>query len=194
MSIEIKDLKKSFEDKKIFDGFSYVFPDKGIFALVGPSGIGKTTLLRTISGLDLDYTGEIIKGRSTFSFAFQEYRLFPELSALDNVIVPNFDKPTEKQTNICKNVLLDFGFRADELSLFPSELSGGMKQRVSLARAFVNSADVLLIDEPTKELDESNAKKVLERIKSEGNSRLVIIVTHNQGDIEYLNANCIEFK
>lgn len=194
MSIEIKDLKKSFEDKKIFDGFSYVFPDKGIFALVGPSGIGKTTLLRTISRLDLDYTGEIIKGRSTFSFAFQEYRLFPELSALDNVIVPNFDKPTEKQTNICKNVLLDFGFRADELSLFPSELSGGMKQRVSLARAFVNSADVLLIDEPTKELDESNAKKVLERIKSEGNSRLVIIVTHNQGDIEYLNANCIEFK
>lgn len=194
MSIEIKNLTKSFEDKKIFDGFSYTFPDTGIFALVGQSGIGKTTLLRIISGLDRDYSGEIIKGDLRFSFAFQEYRLFPELSALDNVIVPNFDKATEEQMNICKDILEDFGFTAKEFNLYPSELSGGMKQRVSLARAFVNSAEVLLLDEPTKELDDANAKKALERIKSEAKTRLVVIVTHNLSDIEYLDANIIEFK
>ena len=194
MSIEIKNLTKSFDGKKIFDGFSVIFPDKGIFALTGPSGIGKTTLLRMISGLDLDFSGDIIKNNLHFSFAFQEYRLFEQLSALDNVILPNFDKPTDEEKERCKAILSYFGFTNEEMPLFPSELSGGMKQRVSLARAFINSAPVLLLDEPTKELDEFNAKKVLDRIKNEGYKKLIIVVTHNQSDIEYLGAKCIELK
>lgn len=192
MSIKITNLKKSFEDKTVFDGFSYTFPQKGIFALVGPSGVGKTTLLRMISGLDNVYSGEILKDNITFSFAFQEYRLFPELSALDNVILPNFDKATEEQKKTAVECLTYLGFSKEEFSLYPNELSGGMKQRVSLARAFVNSADVLLLDEPTKELDDLNAKKVLDKIKAESEYRLIIIVTHNQKDLEYLDAICIE--
>ena len=194
MSIEIKNLTKSFDEKKIFDGFSFIFPDKDIFALVGPSGIGKTTLLRMISGLDSDFSGEIVKDGAYFSFAFQEYRLIEHLSALDNVVLANYDKATFEEKEKCRKTLLSFGFKEEELLLHPRELSGGMKQRVSLARAIENSAPVLLLDEPTKELDETNARKVLDRIRAEGDRRLVIIVTHNQSDILYLGANEIELK
>ena len=194
MSIEIKNLKKSFDDKIIFDGFTYSFPDKGIFALVGKSGIGKTTLLRLISGLDKDYSGEISITESSFSFAFQEYRLFPQLTALENVIFANFETNNTAEMEISKNTLLNLGFAEEELDLLPHELSGGMKQRVSLARAFVNSSKVLLLDEPTKELDANNAKRVRDTIIEEGKKRLVILVTHAPDEIDYLSATEIEFN
>ena len=194
MGIEIKNLKKSFDGKVIFDDFSYSFPDNGVFALIGPSGVGKTTLLRIISGLDSDFSGEILYDEKLFSFAFQEYRLFPGLNALDNVVFANFDKKTEAEEKMCSSILFELGFSEEDLLLLPGELSGGMKQRVSLARAFVNSSKTLLLDEPTKELDPSNAIKVLDRIKAEGRSRLVIVVTHSQEDVEYLGATRIEIN
>ena len=97
--LEIKNLSKSFDDKILFKNFSYSFSDRGIYAVVGESGIGKTTLLRMIAGLDKDYDGEIIGGGiGKVSFAFQEYRLFPWLSAIDNVIFAISDRKDEAVT------------------------------------------------------------------------------------------------
>jgi NitT/TauT family transport system ATP-binding protein len=188
-------LKKSFDEKIIFDNFSYSFPSTGVFALFGESGIGKTTLLRLIAGLDKNYDGTIeFEGISKVAFAFQEYRLFPTLTALENVFYANFDKKNEADLKKCQKALAELGFGESDMSLYPKELSGGMKQRVSLARAFLNDAPVLLLDEPTKELDEENVKRVIERISEEGKHRLVILVTHEFSDIEAVGAEIISLS
>lgn len=193
MSIVIKNLSKSFDTKQIFKNFSLEFPQNGVSMLSGESGVGKTTLLRMISGLDTDFSGEISGGGiKNCSVAFQEYRLFPTLSALDNLIFANHDKKTAENTKEALEMLLSLGFKEADAVLFPGELSGGMKQRVSLARAFLRKAPILLLDEPTKELDEENANRALEIIKNEAKSRLVILVSHNKADAEKLNAKIID--
>ena len=195
MSIIIKDLTKAFGKKTIFESFSYEFPDTGTFALFGESGIGKTTLLRLIAGLDKKYDGRIVfNGEHSVSYAFQEHRLFPTLTALENVFFANFDKKSEAEMLLCKKTLLDLGFSERDTELYPRELSGGMKQRVSLARAFVNDAPVLLLDEPTKELDEENVKSVIRKIREESTRRLVILVTHEQADIDATGATVVNLS
>ncbi len=191
--LKLTNITKSFGDKLIFNGFSYSFPEKGIFALVGESGVGKTTLLRLIGGLDTDFSGQISgSGRKNISMAFQEYRLFPTLSALENVLIGASNKPTEEERGAALELLLSLGFSKEDSFLLPEALSGGMKMRVSLARAVMRKAPILLLDEPTKELDEENKYSVLDVIKTEGEKRLVIMVTHNKRDTELLSANIIE--
>lgn len=195
MALEIKNLSKSFGKKRILENFSQIFEEKGIYSLTGESGAGKTTLLRLISGLDTDYSGEIVGGGfKNVSFAFQEYRLFPELSALDNVIFANNDKKSEAVINEAKEMLLRLNIDEKDMSLLPSELSGGMKQRVSLARAFLRRTPILLLDEPTKELDSQNATLVLKEIIKQGQERLVILVSHNIDDVDALSAVKIPIK
>ena len=189
MSLTISNVKKQFGKKVIFDDFSYQFPDVGIYAVVGDSGIGKTTLLRMISGLDSEYKGKITGGGfENVSFAFQEYRLFPALTALQNVVLPNTESADDSFVNSGKDLLSKFGFNNDEFDLLPSELSGGMKQRVSLARAFLRKTPILLLDEPTKELDNTLKEIIYDEILKESTKRLVILVSHNQEDLEKLNA------
>ncbi len=193
MAIKIRNLSKSFGKKRIFDKFSLDLPDTGAFALVGESGIGKTTLLRMISGLDKDFSGEISGGGiKNSAVVFQEYRLFPNLSALDNIIFANHDKKTEENENEAEKMLTSLGFSLEDTRLFPSELSGGMKQRVSIARALLRKSPILILDEPTKELDSENAEKMLTLVKKEAESRLVIIVTHTAEDVAFLEAEKIE--
>ena len=193
MNLEIKNLTKFFDDKCIFNNFSYSFKQKGIYGLVGDSGIGKTTLLRMIASLDKNYQGQIIGGGiGNVSFAFQEYRLFPTLSAIDNVVYAISDTKNEAVLNKAREIMLNLGITDEDQKLIPEELSGGMKQRVSLARAFIKEAPILLLDEPTKELDERNAKAVIEGIRKAGNDRLVIIVSHNPEDLSNLDATIIK--
>lgn len=187
MSLVIKNLQKSFGEKVIFNDFSYSFDECGIYALTGESGIGKTTLLRMIAGLDKGYEGEI-SGSGSVSLAFQEDRLFPVLTALENVIFAISDTKSEAVISDAKNMLTSLGINEKDFNLLPSELSGGMKQRVSLARAFLKDAPILLLDEPTGELDEDNAALVREIIKFEGERRLVILVTHSKKEISDLSA------
>ncbi len=195
MSLVINSVSKSFGEKLIFNNLSYEFKEHGIYALIGDSGVGKTTLLRMIAGLDTDFSGDIIGGGfKNVSFAFQEYRLFPELSALDNVIFANYDKKSEAVIKEAAEKLLRLGIKEADMNLLPIELSGGMKQRVSLARAFLRKSPILLLDEPTKELDAQNATDVIEEIKRQGESRLVIMVSHSEDDINELNAVKITIK
>ena len=193
MMLQIKDLYKSFGQKNIFDNFSYDFCDKEIYALVGESGKGKTTLLRLICGLDNDYRGKIIGGGiKNTSYAFQEPRLLPTINLIENVILANYDKIDEDNTKEARDMLLRLGFDENDLHLYPNELSGGMKQRASLARAFLRKAPILLLDEPTKELDSENASTVKSIIKEEALLRTVIFVSHNESDILYLEPKIIK--
>ncbi len=189
MSLKISNVSKAFGDKTLFQNLSFDFKDNGIYAIVGESGKGKTTLLRMISGLDSDYSGEIISGGiSNISFSFQEYRLFPQLSAIDNIIIALGELSDLKLRNSARSMLTRLGFYEGDAELLPAELSGGMKQRVSLARAFLRKTPILLLDEPTKELDEKIRAELYEIIKEEAESRLVIIVSHHAEDIDKLGA------
>jgi putative ABC transport system ATP-binding protein len=193
MALKIKNVTKSFNDKVILKNFSYEFPDKGIVAIIGESGIGKTTLLRLIAGLDKDYCGEILCGGSkNVSFAFQEYRLFDELTALENVVCAISSTKSEAVNSQAIELLQEVGFSTADMNLYPGALSGGMKQRISLCRAFMKKANILLLDEPTKELDRDNANKILDIITDISKERLVIIVTHSSNDLEYLSANLLQ--
>lgn len=192
MSLKLDSLTKRYGKKILFEGLSLSFSETGIFAVVGESGIGKTTLLRMIAGLDNDYSGVISDGGiGRVSVAFQEYRLFKQLSALDNLIYAISDIKNEAVSEKCKKMLLSLGFSENDLYLLPDELSGGMKQRVSLARAFLFDAPILLLDEPTKELDPSNADTVRKIIKEQSLTRLVILVSHNGEEIDKLGATKI---
>ena len=195
MSLSVKDIRKSFGEKIILDGFSYDFPDRGIVAVSGESGIGKTTLLRIIAGLDKDFFGEVIGGGiGKVSFAFQEHRLFPGLSAIENIALAIEDKPSSEVLDSARNMLGRLGFSDSDMQLRPSALSGGMKQRVSLARAFLLKKDILLLDEPTKELDSELAGTVREIISEISQDRLVIMVTHNDYEKRELATSSIEMN
>ena len=190
MSLRISSLTKKFGEKTILSKFSYDFSDKGIYAISGNSGIGKTTLLRIICGLDNDYEGEVISSGG-FSVAFQEHRLFSTLTALENVLAA-IEKPNKYDIIKAKALLGRLGFTKGEMLLTPDKLSGGMKQRVSLARAFMKESAIYLLDEATKELDERLKFIVLDIIKEYSKERLVILITHDPEDISYLGAEEIK--
>ena len=188
MTLKISNLSKSFGEKIIFNDFSFEFPRTGKCIITGTSGIGKTTLLRIIAGLDLDYHGKIENGGiPNVSFMFQEYRLFPTLSALKNVVAVT-DESAENEA-IATDLLFRLGFSVNDLKKKPKELSGGMKQRVAFARAVITPKPILILDEPTKELDDVTAKILSEIINEEAKKRLVIIVTHD--DISDISENSV---
>ena len=194
MKIDIQGLTKTYGKEPIIKDLSLSFSPVGLYIIKGDSGVGKTTLLRIIGGIDRKYTGYVTRlNPGDISFAFQEYRLFDSLNALENVSIGAHDTASFFRA---KRILSRLNFKNKEMYLSPNELSGGMKQRVSLARAFFHKGQVLLLDEPTKELDPDNVSCVLELIKEEANRRLVIMVTHKIEDIEALSsvATVIELK
>lgn len=193
MSLEIRNLTKTFGEKTIFRDFFYIFQDTGSYVLKGDSGAGKTSLLRIISGLDTDYSGEIIDGGiSKTSICFQEHRLFPQLSALANIIKLSFADASEENENKARDTLKRLGFSNEDMKLKPSKLSGGMKQRVAFARALLRNTPVLLLDEPTKEIDSDLSHEMIKMIKDEASRRLVITVTHRKDEWELLGNHFIE--
>ena len=176
MSLKINNLKKSFGDAEILNDFSFEFETSGAYIILGESGVGKTTLLRIIAGLDTEYVGTVENGGiANISFMFQEYRLFPALNALQNVLLAREGASADE----VEALLLQLGFKKEDLKKKPRQLSGGMKQRVAFSRAIMRHAPILLLDEPTKELDSDTAKNMLEIINEEAKKRLVIIVTHD---------------
>ncbi len=192
MPLILKKITKSFDHKILFSDFDYTFGEKGIYAITGESGIGKTTLLRMISGLDNDYSGEIVGGGfANTSVCFQEHRLFPTLTAIDNILEVSFKEKDEKAKSKAYEIMKRLRFTDGDMKLYPDELSGGMRQRIAFARAVLKDSKILILDEATKELDPALADIVLDIIKEQSSSRLVIIVTHKDAEIAELGATKI---
>lgn len=179
--LKLKNINKSFGKQKVLSDFSYSFPEKGIVAVMGPSGCGKTTLLRIIAGLEKYDSGTIEKNEKVnIAYVFQEARLFPAISALKNVEICCDDE--KKAKTLLEKVNL--GEFADYL---PEELSGGMKQRVSLARALSVDADIILLDEAFKSQDEDTRNMLYEIIRKFSENHLIIMVTHDIAEAEILS-------
>lgn len=138
--------------RKIFSDFSLEIEQGKITCLMGESGIGKTSLLRLTAGLIKPSKGMILTPNKKVSYVFQEPRLIPWYTVLENVLwVLNPDEK-KAQRYIALKLLEEVGLR-DSASLYPAQLSGGMKQRVSVARAFLHNPELLLMDEPFQGLD-----------------------------------------
>lgn len=169
--IKIENVTHAFGEKLLFSDFSLTLND-GIYALTGKSGSGKTTLIRIAAGLLKADKGQISVD-TPISVSFQENRLFPWYTALKNVsIVSNEAK--------AKEILSELGLE-DSLKKYPSELSGGMKRRVSLARALAADSKTILLDEPFAGLDDTTAQNTLSIIRKYSANKVVLISTHNIG-------------
>ena len=193
----IRSLSKRFGEQILFEDLSYPFPACGCVLITGDSGSGKTTLLRLLAGLDPVYSGQIEGFFGNVAVSFQEYRLFPRLTALQNVTELAFASCTQEQKKRARALLINFGFTADDCKKRPAELSGGMRQRVGIARALASEKPILLLDEPTKELDGELARTVRETIAEQAENRLVLLVSHNPADRAFFLATgageiCIE--
>lgn len=192
--LQIKDLSVSQEEKKLFSDFSLELKSNQIIGIKGPSGKGKTTLLNCIADVlpkdnTFVITGSIQKKSNIkISYVFQEHRLIPFISVLKNVMLP-LEKimPKDEAEQIAINYLKEFEllYKKDN---FPNELSGGEKQRVSLARAFAYPSDLLLMDEPFQSQDLQKKQKLILMTKNilQKESRAIIFVSHSEDELEQL--------
>lgn len=182
MSLILKDIRKSYDGNVIFDNFNIEFSEGNICCILGASGCGKTSLLNIIGGiLKPDYGNiEGIENKS-ISYIFQEPRLLPWKTVRDNIdfVLSREMDPSERKTKLDELLkLVDMESFAD---YYPSQLSGGMSQRVSLARAFALPSQIILMDEPLSGLDVSLKRNILNRFVGiwTNDRRTVIYVTHD---------------
>lgn len=198
-AIEVKGLCKRVSDATgeltILDDIHFTVSSGESIAITGPSGSGKSTLLGLLAGLDTPSSGDVIaQGESLFSmnedgraafrarhvgFVFQSFQLLPNLTALENVMLP-LELAGKEARLPALNILEKVGL-AHRLEHFPSTLSGGEQQRVSLARAFVQTPAILFADEPTGSLDEATGAKIIDLMFSLQKSMgaTLVLVTHD---------------
>lgn len=210
--IEIKNIHKSFGSLEVLKGVNLTVEKGEIVSIIGKSGAGKTTLLQIIGTLDKPNDGQvIINGKDVshlndnelakfrnkhIGFIFQFHQLLPEFTALENVMMPALianisEKEAEKRAI---ELLTDLGM-SERLTHKPNQLSGGEKQRVAAARAMMMSPDVILADEPSGSLDESNKRelhKLLLQMR-EQYGQTIIIVTHDK-ELAEISNRIIEIK
>ena len=179
MDIIVKKLNKAFGDKVVLSGFDFTVEEGSTTVVMGKSGIGKTTLLNCIAKL-IPYEGEIL-GVDGVSYVFQEDRLINHLTVYGNLdfsLSGKFSK--QERVEKIKEVLIDVELQ-DKASSYPSELSGGQKKRVALARAFLSPEKVLLMDEPMNSLDLGLKDRIFSVFNSLKNKyfKTVVFVTHD---------------
>ena len=199
--IQLSNLSKTFNNFKkvsVLKKVSYKFKKGKIYSLMGPSGSGKSTLLNLISLIDRPSSGSINIEKKQINFnesnkndilrankigiIYQQDNLLPDFTAIENIYLASLAAGNTKELSIskAKNLLKKVGLqnRSDH---YPSELSGGEKQRVSIARALINNPQIILADEPTGSLDLDTAKGIFEILKKQINpNRLIIFATHNR--------------
>ena len=187
--LKIKNITKDYGNVKVLDGFSMDCPDTGIVALMGSSGIGKTTLFNIIAGIEQADSGEIESTFKKISYKFQEPRLLSWLTARENMEAV---LPADRRNEAIK--WLDAVELSDSSDKYPHELSGGMQQRVALARALAYQGDLLLLDEPFSAVDSDTKHILIDLTKEYSKNHAVIIVTHDISEAEALNADIITIK
>ena len=191
--LELKNISKRFGEKQIISDLNLKVPEKQILAIVGPSGGGKTTLLRMLAGLETIDSGDIIyngeelpldelEKRNLLGFVFQDFQLFPHLTVLENLTLSpiktkNFTKEDAEKKAI--SLLTRLGL-AEHVNAYPYSLSGGQKQRVALARAMMIDPEIIGYDEPTSALDPElclEVEKLILQNRELGMTQ--IVVTHD---------------
>jgi len=179
----IENVSFSFGFKEILKNINFTLEKGKVVSIVGPSGGGKTTLLHLCAKLLTLEDGKIKNSFKSSSFAFQESRLFPWKNVLDNICLglrANGIKNDER-IKLAKDIALKFGLEEDDFEKFPKDLSGGMKQRVSFARALVLNPSILFLDEPFSALD-IGLKKELQNLlinEIEINKLSILFITHD---------------
>lgn len=174
--IKIKNISKSFDDLKVINDISFEIEKKEIICILGPSGCGKSTLLNIIAGLNKDYLGTIENNAGKISYVFQEDRLLEWKTVYENIQFVNKDSEKKDILKLIKEIGLE-GFE----NSYPRELSGGMRQRCSIARAFNFKAPLLIMDEPFKSLDYTLSLQMIKKLIKvwEERENSILIVTHN---------------
>ncbi|NLG81701.1 MAG: ABC transporter ATP-binding protein [Bacilli bacterium] len=177
--MEIK-LSKAYGNVIVFDDFNIEVQDNQLNCIIGPSGCGKTTLLQCIAGL-ATYEGKIIPTTNKIGYVFQEDRLFPYLTVYKNLEIINANQ------SIINQYLEEFHV-SDLRDKYPSQLSGGEKQRIALIRAFIAESRLILLDEPFKSLDYFLAWSLCEMLVKlyQKTKKTMILVTHNVEMAVYL--------
>lgn len=187
--LELKNVSLSYGDLRVLRDVSLRLDPGERIAVMGPSGCGKTSLLRVIAGLQSPDSGTVKLAARRLSFVFQEPRLLPWLTAEENVrlVLPDAHQGEDAAAWLSR---FGLGDAADKL---PAELSGGMQQLVSLARALVCTPDFLLLDEPFKALDAAAKQNAIATV-SDGTDAAIILVTHDVREAEALGCRVIDFS
>ena len=206
MIVELKDIFKSYSEgednprRNILDSFNLLINFDESISIVGPSGCGKTTLLNILGTLDKPDSGEVIfKGElvthmnddqlsklraEKIGFIFQSHYLLPQISVIENVILPTLAVNRKQNNSIvfdeARSLLSQVGLKK-QAHKFPSQLSGGEKQRVAIVRSLINKPNLVLADEPTGSLDKSRGEDIIDLLKSlcVNNQTSLVVVTHD---------------
>ena len=191
--LELKNISKKFKDRQILSDFNFTVEENKILAIVGPSGGGKTTLLRMLAGLEKIDSGEIIyngeslpidelEKRNLLGFVFQDFQLFPHLTVLENLVLSPIKTMNMEKNDAEKKAieLLEKLGLEKQINNYPMSLSGGQKQRVALARAMMINPKIIGYDEPTSALDPElrlEVEKLILKNRELGITQ--IVVTHD---------------
>ena len=206
MIVELKDIFKSYSEgednprRNILDSFNLLINFDESISIVGPSGCAKTTLLNILGTLDKPDSGEVIfKGElvthmsddqlsklraEKIGFIFQSHYLLPQISVIENVILPTLAVNRKQNNSIifdeAESLLSQVGLKK-QAHKFPSQLSGGEKQRVAIVRSLINKPNLVLADEPTGSLDKSRGEDIIDLLKSlcVNNQTSLVVVTHD---------------
>ena len=196
--LKIQDLHKSFGDHEVLKGINIEIKKGEVVVIIGASGSGKSTFLRTLNLLEVPSSGKILfegselcaqksdvnKHRQKMGMVFQHFNLFEHLSVLENLCIAPIKllKKSKEQAKKEAMELLNQVGLADKISAYPSSLSGGQKQRIAIVRALAMSPDVMLFDEPTSALDPEMVAEVLNVMKNLARSGMtMVVVTHEMG-------------
>lgn len=178
--IRIEHLSKYYKKNKVLDDINITIEDGEIVSLVGPSGHGKTTLLRCIQGLET-YEG-VLQKEGCSGFVFQHFYLFPHMTVINNITYSLIQVQKMPQAQAYERALyfLKKLHLEDKIDVYPHSLSGGQKQRAALIRALVMMPDILLLDEPTSALDFEIKQIVVQILKEYQNGkRIIILISHD---------------